>query len=231
MIRRALGSFLLLAGIWGLSSQTAGATSLIFAHADGSGFGSYGILPQGYGNRVVDANQDGFAYGLDGGPTPNIVTVYSQPGMPLVRTWDGVSDLAHCATTAGDSGTYGLFEFDLVADPGYQVNLSSFDWANWGNYNQTIDSLSVQDGSGNNLYYEANVPVPGTGHTHYTFTTAQAPVIKILFDGSTAYDADDVSIDNIIFSQQPVPEPATLLLAGLGFAGLARLGKRRRAST
>ena len=118
----------------------------------------------------------------------------------------------------------GLFEFDLVADPGYQVNLASFDMANWGDYSQTISSLSVQDGNGNNLYFQPNVLVPGTLHTHYTFTMAAAPVVKILFDASVGVDADDVCIDNITFSQQPgsstIPEPTTmiiwLLLGGVG---------------
>ena len=99
-----------------------------------------------------------------------------------------------------------MFEFDLVADPGYLVNLASFDMANWGNYSQTISSLSLQDGNGNNLYFASNVLVPGTGHTHYTFTTATAPTVKILFDASVGVDADDVSMDNITFSQQSVPD-------------------------
>ena len=92
----------MLAGILGLSTPAAHASVLVFTYANGSGFGDYATLPQGYGNRVVQATQDGFAYGLDGGITPNIVTVYNQPGMPLVRTWDGgTGDLPHIVTTGG----------------------------------------------------------------------------------------------------------------------------------
>ena len=107
MFRRTIFVFVTLAAVWELSITTAHGTTLIFTQSDGSGFGDYATLPQGYGNRVVQATQDGFAYGLDGGITPNIVTVYNQPGMPLVRTWDGgAGDLPHFITTGGDTGAW-----------------------------------------------------------------------------------------------------------------------------
>jgi hypothetical protein len=177
-----------------------GTVILFRPSPDSPSFGNYADLPLGCGSRVVMTNQDGFSYTLDGGETPNIVAQYNLENMPNICTWDdGFGDLVNVVTTGGDTR---LFEYDLVADPGYAVRLISFDMATWAQDTPeaSINSLSIQDGLGTNLYYQTNVFIPGAGHRTFSFANLTAPVLKIMFDASNV-DADDVGLTDLMIQQ------------------------------
>ena len=228
MRRAVLVSTLALVGC-ALGAAPARATSLIFEPDSGS-FANFGVLPQGYGDRVVAASQDGFAYSLSGGVTPNVVTDYGNGALPTIYTWDtDYGDLRHVIFAQEPQ----VFQFRLVADAGYQVTLNSFDMASWPNVDYTIDRVSVVDGDGNILYNQNNVlsqgDFVGPRHTSFLFSGLTASVLEIQFDSRNMGDSDDVGIDNINFSQSSssVPEPATLTTLGIGLLTLARSIRRR----
>ena len=180
-------------------SCTEGST-ILFRPATGH-FAEFGLVPQNYGSRITSTVQDGYSYGLEGGPTPNIVAQCNTTSMPQIQTWDyNFGDLVDVAIPS--SSETQTFELDLIADPGYIVNLLSFDMASWTNYISTINSVSVVDGTGTILFNQPNASVQSTptSHTHYAFTGVQSPTVKIKFD-SLNTDADDVGITNINFSQ------------------------------
>jgi hypothetical protein len=117
-------------------SHQAHAAMLTFQPASGT-FGNDVSLPAGYGNRVTATSQDGFSYGLGGGPTPNVVVNYG----PEIATWSGgFGDLPTVVYAEGDT-TSSVFRMNLVADPGYLVRLNSFDMAGWPNRDETINSV------------------------------------------------------------------------------------------
>ena len=221
---------------------TLGA-ELLFQPTGGS-WATNTILPQGYGDRIVAPDQNGFHYGLDGGITPNIVARFNQLGMPgpiVTAPPLGTGDLPDAAYPSTSETQ--PFEYDLIADPGYSVKLRSFNMAIWPGINETINSVSVLDGNNNILWSQTPADIAGAPdathpngtHTHFAFPDLQSQTLKIEFD-STNVDADDVGITNVVFSQATaspnVPEPSTFLIWSLlGGCGIA-LGcwRRKRAA-
>ena len=153
-------------------------------------------------NRVAATNQAGYLYLLDGGATPNIQVIHSTGGMPQVITWD--NDFGDLANVCMGTEPF-LFQMKLVADPGIQVQLNSFDMSCWPHLNYTINSVKVFGTDTNQpLWAVTNVVILGssssTQHSHFDFTNIVASEILIQFD-SRNVDSDDVGIDNISFSQ------------------------------
>ena len=206
--------------------RTASASTLLFNPTTGS-FANFGPLPQGYGNRIAAADQDGFHYDLLGGATPNVVTRFATGGMPAIITWDfQFGDLQNVIYAVEPQ----VFQFDLIADPGFVVTLNSFDMASWPGVEYTINSVTIEDGNGSVLYSQNNPVIHGANatHTHFSFNGVSSSTLQILFD-ATNVDSDDVGIDNINFSQTTAPEPSTAILIGVGLIGL--LVARQRKTT
>ena len=71
-----------------------------------------------------------------------------------------------------------MFEYDLVADPGYLVSLASFSMATWGAVGYTINWVRVLDGGGNTLFNDANSYITGAGspaHAHFGQSSVPEP--------------------------------------------------------
>lgn len=79
---------------------------------------------------------------------------------------------------------------------------------------------------GNPVYTQTNVSISGSSATTFSFdpTVVKGGVIEIRFGGDW-----NVGIDNIGFSQELVPEPASLFVLSAGFAGLLCARRRARA--
>jgi hypothetical protein len=220
--------------------SSASATELIFEAASGS-FSDFVELPQGYGDRVTSSSQGGFAYGTDGGPTPNVIARFgSAQGMVALYTWSAnFGDLTHVLFAQEPVP----FELRLIADAGYKVNLISFDMAGWPHLDfPSIASVSVEDGFGTVLFSQTRVPIYGatTGpqHSAFSFTGVSASELRIKYDSTTdgfgnIVDSDDVGLDNIQFGQSsnldvprpggPVPERLAVFAAPSPFRDRVRL--------
>jgi hypothetical protein len=206
----------------------AHATVLTFERVS-SDFNNSAALPATYGDRVAATEQDDFRYGTAFGFTPNIVADYL--GGPLTWTTDYGDLLNVIYQTSGQP----FLELSLAADPGYLVELQSFDLGGWADTTYTINSVSVLDGLDNVLFTQANATVLGDGgnqHSSFVFTTPlTAPTLRIRFDAtnlaSTGTD-DNIGLDNVAFSQIAViPEPSTYALL-VGLACLAARALRRQ---
>src|ERR1051326_834993 len=149
-------------------------TQLIFEPTVGS-FVDFVPLAPGYGNNVVATNQGGYKYDLSGGATPNVVTQYATAGMPTIYTWaEDFGDLHHVIFAQEPQ----VFQFKLIADPGFLVTLNSFDMASWPHLDYTINSVEVQDGNGATLFLQGNPLIEGDSsgpqHTHFSFSGVRA---------------------------------------------------------
>jgi hypothetical protein len=207
-----------------LVTGQAEATRLIFETEAGAGTSS-----PNYGDNVATSPQGGFSYGLEGGPTPNVAVDYI--GNPL--QWStGYGDLTHIIYD-GNDGT--SIEVRLIAEPGYLVALHSFELAGYlGDFENV--GVTVTDGNGvplmppylGHVEGDGSSPDPqGDGNVHTDFDFGAplvAPEIRISFDDSV--QREYIGLDNVVFSQQLVPEPAAGLLV---LAGSALVMLRRRA--
>lgn len=191
-----------------VASAPAGATVLLFQPASGD-FYDWSPLPVGYGNRVTEEFQSGYRYGMEHGPTPNVTVVHSTGGFrsPLSKlfTWTTNYGDLHEVCIAYD-GT--AFEIKLVADPGFRVQVHSFDMAGWPKLDYTVSKVEVVDQAGHVLFAQNDVHIEGDAsgppHSHFDLTGVVGQSLTIRFD-STNTDSDGVGIDNIAFSQSVPP--------------------------
>lgn len=212
------------------------AASAVFAtagYATVIDFENLTFIPDDYADRVNDSgfdSQNRGGYNLTFGATPNVqVRMFSanyQNG-----TWDRLgplfrwgSNYANLTNVAYHSPSNQGARFIFTADSEYYVRLHGFQMGGWPNTNRTLPFLQVLV-DGNPVFTQQNITISGSTANTFTFdpNVVKGGVIEIRFGGDW-----NVGIDNIGFSQELIPEPASLLALGAGLAGLVRLRRRVR---
>lgn len=195
-------------------------------------------VSQIYGDRVSSTSQFGFNYGADCGFTPNVVVEY-RPTLRYRET--GFGDLTNFIYRE-DSGNR-LLEINFTADPGYHVCLHYFDLAAQLGEALPVKSVTVTTGQLEELFrvewlevpdIEEDRPLPpgqtGTPtrlRVNFDPALCNAPVLKLRIELSNlAFKSDQIGLDNICFSQTPIPAPGAAVMLGLG--GLMAARRRRR---
>lgn len=219
-------------GVVALASQ-AGATVLIFNPVPAPD----SQVSQIYGDRVTSTNQFGFEYGAEFGFTPNVVVEYR----PTLRYREsGHGDLQNFLYRENSGNQF--IEINLNADDGYSVCLHYFDLASQLGEALPVKSIDVFSGQLVSFFHEDYPVIPDiveprplppgeTGtptHRRIEFDPmiCNAPTIKIRINLSNlGVKVPRIGIDNIAFSQHPVPAPGAAVV--LGLAGLVA-GRRRR---
>ena len=114
--------------------------------------------------------------------------------------------------------------FIFTADSQYYVRLHSFQMGGWPNTDRTLPFLQVLV-DGNAVFTQTNIVISGTTANTFSFdpNAVKGGVIEIRFGNDW-----NVAIDNIGFSQELIPEPASLTLLGAGLAGLALRRRTRK---
>jgi len=231
----------------GLAASTAAhATVLTFDQYTDAAKTTYrangATLLAQYGDNVTDFDPAGvqpggvyYRYGSGGGFTPDVTLEYrwvekanhSNVGVPEFQMWDSqYGDLAHIVYRYNGVMTQwaGIMIFTPAA--GYQVTLESFDIAGYVAARSGYDYAVYRDfGPGETLLWSDSSTAPGTGHlTLSPNITVQAGHTLALY-----FNADgNLGIDNVRFSQSPLPEPASVALFAVGL-GVA-FTRQRRAS-
>ncbi|MBX3096287.1 MAG: PEP-CTERM sorting domain-containing protein [Fimbriimonadaceae bacterium] len=201
------------------------ATILTF---DIDGISNFQNMNQAYGDNVTATTMGGFHYGVGAeGFTPNVSAQYGT-GDPALWT-TGYGDMTNVLFEDQDNA--GILTITLSAGAGIDVVLYSFDLAAYTSAfssDPTVQSITVTDASNNALFSQTNGTVSKTTRTAFDFTSSPlvASSLKITVDARNLGSLnDDIAADNIVFGEQAVPEPATLVALGLG----ALLLRRRRA--
>ena len=94
----------------------------------------------------------------------------------------------------------------------------------WPNTNRTLPFLQVLVDS-SPVFTQTNITISGSTANTFSFdpNIVKGGVIEIRFGNEW-----NVAIDNIGFSQELIPEPASLTLLGAGLAGLALRRRNRK---
>jgi hypothetical protein len=238
MITKSLRIFLVLAMIAAHASQ-ASATELTF---DGSAFpnepAGNGDILEGipvndlYGDNVTSASMLGglFQYGATGGFTPNVVVNYDTDIAAIPLTWR--YDFGDLTRVIYVNPATGIMTIRFTADPGYKVQLHSFDLGGWNQSDYVINGVEVIDvTNATSLYSATNVNVLGAGPTHTDIdfnTPLGAQVLDLKIDASILGSlADNIGIDNIVFTQVAIPEPTSTIALGFGTLAFAFIARRK----
>lgn len=149
-----------------------------------------------------------------------------QPAGTSLRWWSaGYNDLWGVPWADG-TDTQSQARIELRALNGHAVTLSQFDFGAYPSVPRNANITVYDLGTNQSLFhYEGNI---GNGSAHQTFgnlNLSSAAGLRIEWRDS----AYNVGIDNVVFEVSAVPEPSgwALLLAGLGFVGLAAKHRRR----
>jgi hypothetical protein len=113
---------------------------------------------------------------------------------------------------------------NFVAKPNSKVTLLDFDLGNYWGYGTTTQ-FQVFDLTDlvNPLLGLYNIDVPNSSAKNYAVNLSSTTGFQLKI-GPDIYNN---GIDNIRFETAPVPEPATLLLFGLGILGIAGVGRKK----
>jgi len=178
--------------------------------------GTSGPIAQAYGDRVTSTMMGSFGYGQFGEGFTSRVTVDYDPAGGDPRTWPGAyGDLPGPVLYESDDSA--KLQIRFTADPGYHVQLLGWDMATYGQIfhpeGETIDSVTVYDAAGAQLFSQTNVFVPIS--THITFNTFPSPLIDSMLtleidarNVTEAFGNADIGVDNIRFRQAFASPPA-----------------------
>ena len=209
---------------------------------------------QAYGDNVTGLGPDAnnFEYRNQGeGFTPNI-TVQHKPeirrqssfgacfggsgtgmqgpcsGLGPNPSPDGVQiPFIHHGTSDGS-----VYWVDFTAEPGFNVVMH--DVYVMGDLNTAQSDgfiVKLLDAPGGNVLFDAGTPdISKNSPTLVDLNLTAAPFIRLEIENtpnSSPYTQGDFASDNVRFSQAVIPEPSTLILAGLG-AALLLVRRRKR---
>lgn len=170
-----------------------------------------------------------FHYGTAGGLTPDVTVEYlGAPGNSQqdVNFWQtGYSDLVNVIEYEPDGqASYGV---QFSASNGQAVTLTSFDLGNWGGA-VTLAALTVRNAAGGILWQQTNISVPDSSQPHLSFApNVTGTTLLLTVDlGGLGSESDNIGLDNLQFSQSPVPEPGTMAALGCGVAAMLRRRKK-----
>jgi hypothetical protein len=205
-----------------LSAGSAQATILNF-----DDLALFAFIPQTYGDRATGTAADAFVYGEGEGYTPNVVVEYTTTNTTTpFNVWNGYGNLSKAL---GHNQFNVLGDLVLRPDAGFRVALHSFDLgafqANYAN-----SRVQVLDLDGTTLFdtgvFTALLAPAGAEAGRYTFPgfgpLSSANGLRIVVT-----EFGDLGLDNISFSQTPVPVPAALPLFASAVAGVVALRRRR----
>ena len=179
-------------------------------------------IPYDYGSRVDASGVDVGGrtnFNLTHGETPNVAVQmftanYSDWSQQTnLYLWGGgYADLTNVAYHNFGQGA----RFIFTADAQYYVRLHSFQMGGYFG-DRTLPFLQVLV-DGNPVFTQTNVAISGSTANTFSFdpNVVKGSVIEIRFGNDW-----NIAIDNIGFSQELIPEPASITLLVGGLAGLA----------
>jgi len=146
--------------------------------------------------------------------------------------YDYVIDLAFKDSQYAVTGTYTAYELNsasLTKTAHYKQNQGSNPWRFEVREGEIVenDEIVVGGGSFNFEYGLSDSDTGFSGGNHYALTGFDLSFLGDNVDNFIAHFTMQCGNDNLMGKTAPVPEPATMLLFGVGLIGIAGFGRKK----
>ncbi len=214
--------FAVVAAIAGMTS--AFATTLTF-----EGTGTNVNLPADWASNAA---ADGTGWNVANGATLNVALTWSHVG-GTSPGWQFYNDSEWTGAQLNDFyATDRKFDLLFTPDAGFRVKLSSFVFDDYADYDAGNDfAWEVRAGSASGSILAGGTATTMDGQNLLVESGlgyVEGPILLRISANSQPAGSGgfDQAIDDIVFMQEPVPEPASMTALGLGIAALLRRRKK-----
>lgn len=189
-------------------------------------------IPQSYGDNVTATTMGAFNYGVGNGFTPNITVSYrtllgdGSVKFNDVLFWDtGYSTLVDVAIAnafddGSGNGDVGYGEITFTPSGGVFVIINSFQMAAFNTAGDQLNQVvRILDQFNNVVWGGPTDILVGQVYTFTPGVISNGP-LRLQFGNSWFVGIDNINFDE---ASSEIPEPASLVLAGLGLAALGYL--------
>ena len=147
------------------------------------------------------------------------VSLGDAPGMQFWGEWGGTTD----ALFSGVDDEESIAQIDIIALSGFSVTLNGFDLTAFDE--DRTSQWTIQDLAGGTVLSSGGmIDVFFPDLTSVVADLTSSAGFRVSW-GPSSYN---VGLDNLSYDVSSVPEPGTLLLFGLGLAGLGAIGRKKK---
>ncbi len=171
-------------------------------------------------------------------PSGSLTPLYNPTGVDGTHYWGGQDlDVSFGSTSdreininGVDTSMFTNLTVTIALSAGTSADIESSDFIEIFIEGASVDKFTGSDDSGSKTLMSNGTTTLTTSFIDFTYNTADVDFLDIQIKALNSTPNEAFAIDNIRINGDPIPEPATLALMGLGLAGIGYQRRRKQVS-